>query len=529
MFDVAERPSTRNPATLQVRRSSLGTRTAHGRSCRAYTVSFDSHSYGQGASVRIFGYYAVPGGLPRGARAPALVMVHGGGGYALLGRALDAAGRGYVGLAIDLPGKGPGRSRSRSTGPNLSVSNLFNTSANPESNYVYHAVTAALRSITYLRAQPEVDPNRIGIYGISWGGVVSLIAGSVDKRVVAVVDMFGSGYLYRGSTWTRRLEKMSPEARERLRYDFDASSYVGAMKCPILGVTGTNDNCYWLPSFMRTFKSMNNKRWLLLRPNLDHKIDTPARQGIWAWLNRHLAHNPAEAGAPPRVGWWYSKLEGDRVLVSTTAAGAQAVQRAQVTYSQGGGGWARRRWRTVECDRGVGRFDARVPLTPQPLFAYVTFSFEDGSVLSSSVRTLAAVDVGNRVALYDLPMIYDGKLVAPAEEFLPSLGVEIIPELSTSRTLGAVTGEGLRPIPCATVGGECYVEVRSVAEKLGAVVHWDGQMIHIYWPGSGPRAVDTFEVSYPAFYVGDPDAGTSGNAPLEDLLSRRNDSNASSE
>ena len=166
------------------------------------------------------------------------------------------------------------------------------------------------------------------------------------------------------------------------------------------------------------------------------------------------------------------------------------------------------------CHSLPGRFIARLPLTPQPLFAYANFSFEDGSVLSSSVRTLAGVDVGNETVLYDLPMICEGKLLAPAEELLPRLGAEIIPELSTSRTLGAITSEGLKPIPCLTVGDEQYVQVRSAAGALGGIVHWDGRMIHIYWKGSGPKPGDVFEVNYPSFHVGTPQNGTTGSQPL---------------
>ncbi len=509
LFEVAQRPSIRDASTLAATQTPLGTRFAHGRPCRLYSVTFYSHTYGPGSTVRIFAYYASPRDI--GAPVPGLVMIHGGGGYALQRRALDAAGQGYAALAIDLPGKGEGRSRSRSTGPDLSVANLFSSSPRPEDNYLYHAVTAAMRSITYLGARPEVDKSRIGIYGISWGGVVSLITGSVDDRVAAVMDMFGSGYLFHGSTWTERLEAMSPEARERWRYNFDASSYVRAMTCPILGLTGTNDNCYWLPSFMRTLRSMSNKRWLLLRPNLDHRIDEVARRALWAWLGKHLKY---EAPSAPRVGWWATKLEGDEVLASTTASGDQAVVSARITYSRGSGGWARRRWQTMRCDRLPGRFIARLPLTPQPLFAYASFFFEDGAVLSSSVRTLASVDVGNQIVLYDLPVICDGKLLAPAEEFLPKLGAEIVPELSTSRTLGAITSAGLKPIPCLTVGDERYVEVRPAAGALGAIVHWDGRMIHIYWKGSGPKPVDVFEMNYPTFHVGNPEKGTTGSKAL---------------
>lgn len=113
--------------------------------------------------------------------------------------------------------------------------------------------------------------------------------------------------------------------------------------------------------------------------------------------------------------------------------------------------------------------------------------------------------------------------MAPAEDFLPKLGAEIVPELSTSRTLGAITAEGLRAIPCTMLGGECYVEVRPVADKLGATVHWDGEMIHLYWRGSGPKPVSSFEVNYPAFYVGDQDAGSTGTVSLDEVLAEEHE------
>ena len=44
-----------------------------------------------------------------------------------------------------------------------------------------------MRVVDYLQQRPEVDPKRIGIYGISWGGRTSMNAAALDRRLAACV------------------------------------------------------------------------------------------------------------------------------------------------------------------------------------------------------------------------------------------------------------------------------------------------------------------------------------------------------
>lgn len=59
-------------------------------------------------------------------------------------------------------------------------------------------VHQALRALEYVQTLPEVDPDRIGIMGISGGGAVSTFASALDDRIRAAVI---SGYVskFRGS------------------------------------------------------------------------------------------------------------------------------------------------------------------------------------------------------------------------------------------------------------------------------------------------------------------------------------------
>ena len=48
--------------------------------------------------------------------------------------------------------------------------------------------------IAWLRARPDIDPSRIGVIGLSEGGLIASIVASEDPRVAAIVTLAGPGY-----------------------------------------------------------------------------------------------------------------------------------------------------------------------------------------------------------------------------------------------------------------------------------------------------------------------------------------------
>src|SRR6266542_3329768 len=50
-----------------------------------------------------------------------------------------------------------------------------------------------LCAVTFLAAQAEVDPDRLGLWGISFGAAHVLVAGARERRVKAVVSGGGFG------------------------------------------------------------------------------------------------------------------------------------------------------------------------------------------------------------------------------------------------------------------------------------------------------------------------------------------------
>ncbi len=94
---------------------------------------------------------------------------------------------GIVSLRIDLPGRGD------SEGDSIDLT-------------VEGDLAAAQQAIDVLVAQPDVDSKRIGLVGISWGGVLAATLAGRDLRVTATVLLSTAPYEQVG--WKPRLQRI---------------------------------------------------------------------------------------------------------------------------------------------------------------------------------------------------------------------------------------------------------------------------------------------------------------------------------
>ncbi len=452
-----------------------------------YEVRFTSH-YLRGKPVSIFGFYGFP--ASHGRKLPALLLIHGGGGYATLDRVLDAARRGYAALSIDLPGKGALRERfSRSTGPDMTVKQIFTVKPELGDNYLYNAVLAQMRAITFLSRRPEVDPQHIGLVGVSWGGATGLITTSLDKRVKCFVDMFGSGLLRGGSTWHDYFDRLPADEFQQWEDNFDASRYVADITVPVLGLTGTNDNCYYLPRFMSTLMAIRPTPDLLLRPNLDHKIDEVAREGYYKWLAVHL--KGTNAPSPPGLQAWRVIGIDKGVRTYIQPRGRVGVARAEVCYGEVGDiGWTNRRWKTVRAvpDRTRSWWVADIPLPSQITYAFATVYFVDGSVLTTPVNSLACARIDNSMVALYAPLMYTGPLRVEAHYLAGVVNAAIKPDPTSARV--ALFRDGRKAeLNARRLGALYFVGLREVCEQLGGQVGFNGQHTTVVLPPHGAAEV----------------------------------------
>ncbi|MFN9160007.1 MAG: alpha/beta hydrolase family protein [Planctomyces sp.] len=306
----------------------------------------------QGKPTRIFAWYAQPSGT---GPFPGVVLVHGGGGKAFRDWALHWANRGYAALAMDLAGHGPD-GRLPDGGPDQSDETKFRPFADSEAREIwsYHAVAAVIRGHSLLAAQPDVDSNRIGITGISWGGYLTCLAASLDDRLKVAVPVYGCGFLADNSVWTQpRFNPMTPDLRQRWVRNFDPSSYLAQVRCPILFLNGTNDFAYPMDSYRKCCRLVpEDLRTVSIIPRLPHGH-------IWtfpevdAFIDSCLKNGQKLA----RIG----PAQQAATDVSATVQATTDIREALLHYTADDGPWQNREWKSLTATISDGRISATVP------------------------------------------------------------------------------------------------------------------------------------------------------------------------
>ena len=90
----------------------------------------------------------------------------------------------------------------------------------------YSRVADVQATITFLDTLPEVDDNRLGIYGPSYGGATVVWVGAIDPRVKCIVSVVGIGH---GARWMRSVRRPDEwyDLLDRARADRDQRALTG--------------------------------------------------------------------------------------------------------------------------------------------------------------------------------------------------------------------------------------------------------------------------------------------------------------
>ncbi len=354
---------------------------------------YQSREY-NGKPVKIFGYFCYPAGARE--RLPAILLSHGGGGTAHLGRTLDWAKHGYAVLTIDLPGRGEQRANSRSSGPDMDVGQLLRTNPDPGHNYLVHAVAAARNGITFLTCRKEVDPARIAMVGLSWGGVITLLTNGQDRRLKTAVNVFGAGYIPEGCTWQKRFNLKSAQELEEWYACIDPKNFLKTQHAPILFITGTNDHCYYLPTFQKSYEEVIVPKKLVLIPNLRHRFLPYMQSIVLNWLDNKLKNK----GSFPKVKILpIFKKGNEKIIVPVIASARGKVKKVTLHYARGKpGGWTIKKWSDMDSyyEDGVHYFGIPVSYIDPEMMFFVTARDNHDCAASSPIRSILRVKVFNQ-------------------------------------------------------------------------------------------------------------------------------------
>jgi dienelactone hydrolase len=316
----------------------------------------------KGKPTRVFAWYGVPAG-ERKEKAPGIVLVHGGGGTAFDEWVRLWTGRGYAAIAMDTCGCTPGGQNAAHPRHDLGGppgwGGFDQIDALPADQWTYHAVAAVVLAHSLLRSFPEVDAGRIGITGISWGGYLTCIAAGVDARFRFAVPVYGCGFLGEDSCWLDTFKGMGEEKARKWLGAWDPSVYLPAARMPFLWVTGTNDFAYPMDSLRKSYRLPAGEQALCLRIRMPHGHGGPGEnpEEILVFADAVLR------GGVPLPEITGQGRDGDRAWAAFRAAPAAPVDRAELIFSEDGGPWQKREWKSApaEVDRAAGKASAALP------------------------------------------------------------------------------------------------------------------------------------------------------------------------
>ncbi|MBU2950913.1 T9SS type A sorting domain-containing protein [Tamlana agarivorans] len=233
----------------------------------------DALDYG-GNPTKVFCWYGVPENLQAGEKAPAVVLVHGGGGTAFPDWVKQWTDRGYIAIAIahegQLPGeKDPWYPTWEYSGPRRA--GFFRDADNAiGEQWFYHAVADAILANSLLRSFPEVDADQIGINGISWGGILTNVITGIDDRFKFSIPVYGCGYLDESPKYSVDMALNSQAELDFYFANWEPSLYIPNQKLPVFYVNGNNDKQFAMNIATPTYNLISSEKYLRIEHLMAH-------------------------------------------------------------------------------------------------------------------------------------------------------------------------------------------------------------------------------------------------------------------
>jgi len=243
--------------------------------------------------------------------------------------------------------------------------------------WMYQAVGAVILGHSLLRSLPGVDPDRTGLAGISWGGIIAEIVAGVDQRLKFVVPVYACGFLGEDSAWIEPIFRPMGRAHalKWLRL-WDPSQYMCFATMPMLFCTGTNDPHFPIDSWQRTYRECRGPKILSLNTGMRHgnfPLGDPIEITVFA--------DSVARGGAPLATIVNQGGEGDRVWADYSSS--VPILKADLLYSTSKGPWLLRPWTRLAARIDYNRHRVEV-LLPRQTTSYFFNLMDDRKCTVSS-------------------------------------------------------------------------------------------------------------------------------------------------
>lgn len=365
----------------------------------------------KGEKAMMAAVYGYPKG---GSKLPGLVQIHGGGQYAHSNAVLTNAKRGYATISISWAGRisapsyrvspkevklfwenkteDPAYKLTTDWGaldayhaPSRNGKDAFvsiptapwtlDAVESPRNNSWFLCTMGARRALTFLEQQPEVDRSKLGVYGHSMGGKLTVLTAGLDDRVKAaapscggISDRYNENELHRNTVG-------------------DAAN-LEHVKCPIIFLSPSNDFHGHIDDLPAATREIKSEHWRVTCSAHASHQDLPAYEvATQLWFDQYLKNSfvwPEE----PKTSLTLKTPNGVPSF-AVTADASHPILEVDVFYTQQGieGGDRKIRlnrinrfWHHAKATKIGDTWTASLPLfsTDKPLWVYadVTYSLD---------------------------------------------------------------------------------------------------------------------------------------------------------
>ena len=346
-------------------------------------------------------------GYPKAAsNLPGLVQIHGGGQYADYRAVLTNAKRGYATISIAWAGRINAPDyivnhsvvklffENKTDDPNYkittdwgAVDGYHDPCRHPENSFVeiptalwtldsiksprnnswFLCTVGARRALTFLELQPEVNPEKLGVYGHSMGGKLTVLTTGSDKRVKASAPSCGG---------VSDRYNEDPLFRNTLGDD----AYLEKISCPIIFLSPSNDFHGHINDLQTAVSGIESKEWrITCSPHHNHQ-DTPEYEvAIQLWFDQYLKGTFSLPETPKSS--LQLKTKNGVPTFSVTPDESKNILHVDVFYSQQGQmdgkmdnreNTMNRYWHYAHTTKKENAWTAELPLlsTDKPLWVY---------------------------------------------------------------------------------------------------------------------------------------------------------------
>lgn len=159
---------------------------------------------------------------------------------------------------------------------NSSCEDTIDGIESPRNSGWFPCTMGTRRAITFLEQQPEVDGDKIGVYGHSMGGKLTVLTAGADDRIKAAAPSCGG------------LSDL-PTEEEKIYDLVKDDAYLKNIKCPIIFLSPSNDFHGLIQDLPQAINDIKSKDWrVVCSPHINHRDWAQHAGSGMVWFNQYL-------------------------------------------------------------------------------------------------------------------------------------------------------------------------------------------------------------------------------------------------